>query len=173
MRPNNDYVGIFRPSPLKCKQKHLTLCLLSFCDSLSRSFVETTMKANRMCPRKRHLSELAGKCINNCTRGRSRKRAELIVYYFRRRHLWGSKLHVGYSIHLRFLSRVKRYLGKMSKKKIVSGLIIMGIWQVGRLLRWGLGVVPAIIYHCYAVPVVWLFVHRILKACPFWLQPCG
>ena len=32
-------------------------------------------------------------------------------------------------------------------KKFVSGLIIMGIWQVERLLRWGLGVVPVIIYH--------------------------
>ena len=39
-------------------------------------------------------------------------------------------------------------------QKFVSGLIIMGIWQVRRLLRWGLGVVPVIIYHINAVPVV-------------------
>ena len=47
---------------------------------------------------------LAGKCKNNRTRGRSRKRAELIVYCFRRSQLWGSnlKLHAGYSITLRF-----------------------------------------------------------------------
>ena len=38
-------------------------------------------------------------------------------------------------------------------KKIVSDLIIYIIWQKGWLLRWGFGVVPAIIYHCNAVPV--------------------
>ena len=39
-------------------------------------------------------------------------------------------------------------------KKIKSGLIIMGIYERwGRLLRWGLGVVQAVIYHCNAVPV--------------------
>ena len=38
------------------------------------------------------------------------------------------------------------------RQTFVSGLIIMGIWQVGeRLLRWGLGVVPAILNHCNAV----------------------
>ena len=68
---------------------------------LSRSFFKTTMKANRICPCNRYLGKLAGKCINNRTRGRSRKGAELIVHCYRRRHLWGSKLHVGYSFSLR------------------------------------------------------------------------
>ena len=36
--------------------------------------------------------------------------------------------------------------------KFVSGLIIMGM---RRLLRWDLGVVPVIIYHFNAEPVVW------------------
>ena len=53
-----------------------------------------------------NLRLLAGKCINNRKRGRSGKGAELIVYCFRKRHLWGSKLHAGYSIPLRF------YLGR-------------------------------------------------------------
>ena len=70
-----------------------------------------------------HLRLLAGKCINNRTRGRSGKGAELIVYCFRKRHLWGSKLHAGYSIPLRF------YLGWSAfwddVKKFVSGLIIL------------------------------------------------
>ena len=39
-------------------------------------------------------------------------------------------------------------------QKFMSGLIIMGIWQVGRLHRWGLGVVPAILYHCKAMLVL-------------------
>ena len=41
------------------------------------------------------------------------------------------------------------------RQKFEFGLIIMGIYdRWGRLLGWGLGVVPAIIYHCNAVPVV-------------------
>ena len=45
-----------------------------FCfTTLSRSFVETTIKANRIGPDNRDWGALAGKCINNRTRGRSRK----------------------------------------------------------------------------------------------------
>ena len=70
-----------------------------------------------------HLRLLDGKCINNRKRGRSGKGAELIVYCFRKRHLWGSKVHAGFSIPLRF------YLGWSAfwddVKKIVSGLIIL------------------------------------------------
>ena len=72
----------------------------------------------------RNLRLLDGKCINNRTRGRSGKGAELIVYCFRKRHLWGSKLHAGYSIPLRF------YLGALfgdDVKKFVSDLIIYSI----------------------------------------------
>ena len=38
-----------------------------------------------------------------------------------------------------------------------TGLIIMGIWQVGRLLGWSLRVVPAIIYHCNTLLVLELY----------------
>ena len=38
-------------------------------------------------------------------------------------------------------------------KKIVSGLVILNDRRVA-LLRWGLGVVPAITFHCNAVPVI-------------------
>ena len=56
-------------------------------------------------------------------------------------------------------------------QKIVSGLIIMGVWQVGAASYVGLGVFPVIIYHFTAVPVVrvrvrWNEVHSsVLKIC--------
>ena len=101
----------------------------------------------------RNLRLLAGKCINDRTRGRSGKGAELIVYCFRKRHLLGSKLHAGYSIPLRFYLGWSAFWGRC--QKFVTCLIYYIIWQKGWLLRWGFGVVPAIIYHCNAVPVVY------------------
>ena len=71
------------------------------------------------------------------------------MYCFRKRHIWGSKLHAGYSIPLRFYLEWSAISWRC--QKFVSGLIIMGIWQVGRFLTWSLVVVPAIIYHCNAV----------------------
>ena len=71
------------------------------------------------------------------------------MYCFKMRHLCESKLHADYSIPLRFYLEWSALSGRC--QKIVSGLIIMGIWQMGRLLSWGLGVVPAILYHCNAV----------------------
>ena len=50
----------------------------------------------------RDKGALAGRCMNNRTRWRYRNRAELTVYCLSRRYLWGSKLHAGYSIRLRF-----------------------------------------------------------------------
>ena len=47
-----------------------------------------------------------------------------MVHCFRRRHLWGSKLHAGYSIPLRFISNGALFWGDV--KKFVSSLIIMG-----------------------------------------------
>ena len=111
--------------------------------------ISSRLQANKISPDNRDWCALGGKCINNRTRGRSRKGAELLVYCFRMRHLVGSNLNAGYSIPLRFeLSAIS---GRC--QKIVSGLIIMDIWQVGRLLRLGFGVVPAIIYHCNAEPM--------------------
>ena len=121
--------------PLECRLsagrlfRQKTLCTLSTFVlrlSLSWSFVETAIKANRIGPDNRGWSALViGKCTNNCTRGRSRKEAELLVYCFRRRRIWGSKLHAGYSILLRFISN-GALIGD-DVKKFVSGLIIMGI----------------------------------------------
>ena len=67
-------------------------------------------------------------------------------------HIWGSKSHAVYSIPLCFYLGWSAYFGTMSIIRV--WLIIMGIWQVGRLLRLGLGVVPVIIYHFNAVPVI-------------------
>ena len=108
----------------------------------------------RICLDNRDWDALAGKCINNRTRGRSQKEAELIAYCFRRKHLCGSKLHAGYSIPLRFY--LEGALFGDDVEKFVSGLIITGtsIWQVGRLLRRGLGAVSAIMYHCNVVSVI-------------------
>ena len=61
---------------------------------------------------------LVGKCINNRTRGRSGKGAELIVYCFRKRHLWGSKLHAGYSIPLRFYLGWSAFWGRCQKIRV-------------------------------------------------------
>ena len=66
----------------------------------------------------RNLRLLVGKCINNRTRGRSGKGAELIVYCFRKRHLWGSKLHAGYSIPLRFYLGWSAFWGRCQKIRV-------------------------------------------------------
>ena len=66
--------------------------------------------------------------------------------------LWWSKSHAVYCTPLCFISDGVLIWGRC--QKCLSVLIIMGIWQVGRLRRWSLGVVPAIIYHCNTVLVV-------------------
>ena len=73
------------------------------------------------------------------------------MYCFRKRHLWGSKLHAGYSIPLCFYLEWSGFCDEV--KKFVSGLIIV-YDRRGWLLRCGFGVVPAIIFHCNVVPVV-------------------
>ena len=55
-----------------------------------------------------------------------------MVYCFRRRHLWGSKLYGGYYISLCFFSNGALFGDDV--KRFVSGLIIMGynfLCQVG------------------------------------------
>ena len=66
-------------------------------------FVDILKVKFRKCPHNRDRRLLAGKCINNRMGGRSRKRVELIVYCFRKRHLWGSKLHADYFITLQLV----------------------------------------------------------------------
>ena len=52
------------------------------------------------------------------------------------------------------LSWIERFLGTMSKNSCPALLYYMT--EGWRLPRWGLGVVPAITYHCNAVPVIHL-----------------
>ena len=71
----------------------------------------------------RHWGAFAKRCINNRTIRHDAKEAVLIVYCLRKKQRWGSKLHTGYSIPLRF------YLGWSAfwddVKKFVSGLIML------------------------------------------------
>ena len=60
-------------------------------------FVEITIKANRIGPENRDWGALAGKMHER----KISEGAELIEFSLRR-HCWGSKLHAGYSIPLRF-----------------------------------------------------------------------
>ena len=74
------------------------------------------------------------------------------MYYFRKMHLWGSKSHAVYSIPLCFYLEWSAHLGTMSNFRVwpyYNGY--MTGW--GGFLGGGLGVVPAIIYHCNAVLV--------------------
>ena len=117
---------------LKMSTKPLDLSsfVLRLSLSLSRSFVETMIKANKTDP-------------DNCN--------------------WGAcwkmhKLHAAYSILL--------YCGFISNgaifgdnvKKIVSGLILMGIWQVGGFTG-GAGELFQGLYNYYycIVPCLWLY----------------
>ena len=51
----------------------------------------------------RHWGAFAIRCINNRTIRHDAKGAMPIVYCLRKIHLWGNKLHAGYSISLRFI----------------------------------------------------------------------
>ena len=97
----------------------------------------------------RYWGAFAKRCINNRTIRHDAKGAVPIVYCLRKMHFWGSKLHAS-----EFLSWMERFLGTMSKYSCPALLYYMT--EGWRLLRWGLGVVPAITYHCNAVPVIGL-----------------
>ena len=71
----------------------------------------------------RHWAAFAKRCRNNRTIRHDAKGAVPIVYYLRKIHLWGSKLHAGYSIPLRFI--LDGALFGDDVKKFVSGLIIL------------------------------------------------
>ena len=90
----------------------------------------------KLGPRNRHWDAFAEICINNRTTRHDTKGAVPIVYCFRKTQLWGSKSHAVYFIPLCFISDGALILGRC--QKFVSGIIIMGIWQVRRLLRWDL-----------------------------------
>ena len=105
----------------------------------------------KIWPLNRHLSTFAERCINNRTIRHDMKVAVPIVNCYRKMHLYRSKSRAVYSIPLCLITDGALIWGRC--QKFVSGLIIMDIWQVGQLLRWGLRVVPAIIYHCNVVLV--------------------
>ena len=99
----------------------------------------------------RHWGAFATRCINNRTIRHDAKGAVPIVYCLRKMLLWGSKLHSCYSISLRF------YLGWSvfgDDVKNSCPALLYYMTEGWRLLRWGLGLVPAITYHCNAVPVI-------------------
>ena len=99
------------------------------------------------------MGALAKRCINNRTIRHDAKGVTSIVYCFRKMHLWGSKSHTVYSIYSSvFLSRMEHLFGDDVKNSCPALLYYMR--EGGGLLRWGFGVVPAIIYHCNVVPVV-------------------
>ena len=87
----SDYLCIFQQAViwtdsdlhLKMSSKPLDALVFFFRFTVfSKYFVESTIKANKIGPDTHDLDALAGKCINNRTRGISKKGAELIVYFF-------------------------------------------------------------------------------------------
>ena len=117
-------------------------------------------------PRNRHWGAFAKRCINNRTIRHDAKGAMPIVHCFRKMHLWVSKSHAVCSIPVFYLDGVLIW---RRCQKFVSGLIIMGIWRVRRLLMWDLGVVPVIIYHFNAKPVFPLRA-KTYKFCLIWVK---
>ena len=76
----------------------------------------------------RHWGAFAKRCINNRTIRHNAKGAVPIVYYLRKMHLWGSKLHAGYSISLRFYLGWSAFWGRCKKNRVRPYYII---WQKG------------------------------------------
>ena len=106
----------------------------------------------------RHSCAFAKRCINNRTIRHDAKGRCQSCIVLRKMHLWGSKLHAGYSIPLRFYLGWSAFWRRCQKNSCPALLYYMT--QGWRLHRWGLGVVPAITYHCNAVPVDddrWMF----------------
>ena len=100
----------------------------------------------------RHWGAFAKRCINNRTIRPDAKGAVPIVYCLRKMHLWGlvSCMQV---IPFLCVFILDGALFGDDAIKFVSGLNTLYDRRVA-VLRWGLGVVPAITYHCNAVPVI-------------------
>ena len=85
------------------------------------------------------ITVIAGKCINNRTRGRSWKGMELIVYCLRMRHLWGRKSNASNSIPLRLymypewsailLGRCKNIASDLIMDCDGLGGFLVGAWE--------------------------------------------
>ena len=72
----------------------------------------------------RHLGAFAERCINNRTIRHDAKGAVPIVYCLRKMHLWGSKLHAGYFIHLRFYLGWSAFWGRCQTIRVRPYYII-------------------------------------------------
>ena len=72
----------------------------------------------------RHWGAFAKRCINNRTIRHDAKGAVPIAYCLRKMHLWGSKLHAGYSIPLRFYLGWSAFWGRYQKTRVRPYYII-------------------------------------------------
>ena len=72
----------------------------------------------------RHWGAFAKRCINNRTIRHDAKGAVPIVYCLKKMHLWGSKLHAGYSIPLRFYLGWSAFWGRCQKIRVRPYYII-------------------------------------------------
>ena len=103
----------------------------------------------------RHWGAFAKRCINNRTIRHDAKGDSANRVLFEKDAPLG-KLHAGYSIPLRFYLGWNAFWGRCKKNSCPALLYYMT--EGWRLLRWGLGVVPAITYHCNVVPVFTLWI---------------
>ena len=71
-----------------------------------------------------HWGAFAKRCINDRTNRHEAKGAVPIVYCLRKMHLWGSKLHAGYSITLRFYLGWSAFWGRCKKIRVRPYYII-------------------------------------------------
>ena len=116
--------------------------------ALSRSFIETTIKTNRIGQDNRDFGALVGKCIHNNTRGRSRKGRIWSCFVLEECTLREVSCTQVIPFHCVFMWNGALFWGRCQKFRV--GPNYNG-YMTGRLLRWGLGVVPTIIYHCNTV----------------------
>ena len=72
----------------------------------------------------RHWGAFAKRCINNRMIRHDAKGVVPIVYCLRKMHLWGSKLHAGYSIPLRFYLGWSAFGGRCQKIRVRPYYII-------------------------------------------------
>ena len=103
-----------------------------------------------------NLRLLAGKCINNHTRGRSGKGRSWSCIVLER-GIFG-EVSCMQVIPFLCVFILDGALFGDDVKKFVTGLISYYIIWHWWLLRWGFGVVPAIIYQCNALPVLSAYV---------------
>ena len=106
---------------------------------------------HKIGPRNRHWGAFAKRCINNRTiRHDAKGKCQSCIVL--ERCTFGEVSRMLFILFLLVFISDGALIWRRCQK-FVSGLIILGIWRVRRLLRWNFGVVPMIIYHFNAVPV--------------------